>query len=289
LNYQFGLTQSPGLAIAQGYVSSPTTTKGQNISARSGLKLSRDLRFTFSHAYRTQENVGSSSTGSNEQTMFWLSSKGAGVKAYPFVDVTADMSGLERIPFLSKVTRSVSLSSGLSNRMQENWQDNSSNVTTRNYTQQWNPLLGVNVSWKAELESNIRYSSSRTFADNVTSRSKGRQSDNQLTATVTYTFRTGFKLPLLFMRPVHLQNQTSFSLNGDYRKQRNESTETGSDAYVVRGATSSWSLQPRVTYTFSNTVQGQAFVQVQQTKNDVTQSKSRLFEFGIQVTISIRG
>lgn len=289
LNYQFGFTQSPGLPIAAGYVSSPTTTKGQNITGRSGLKLTRDLRFTFSHAYRIQENIGSSSTGSNEQTMFWLSSKGAGVKAYPFVDVTADLSGLERISFLSKVTRSVALSSGLSNRMQENWQNNSSNVTTRNYTQQWNPLLGMNVSWKAELESNIRYSSSQTFADNLTSRSKGRQSDNQLTATVTYTFRTGFKLPLFFMRPIHLQNQTSFSLNGDYRKQRNESTETGSDAYVVRGATSSWSLQPRVTYTFSNTVQGQAYVQVQQTKNDVTQSKSRLFEFGIQVTISIRG
>jgi len=289
LNYQLGFTQTPGLLTAEGYVSSPTTTKSQNIAGRSGLKVGRDLRFTFSHAYRIQENIGSSSTGSNEQTMFWLSGKGADVKAYPFVDVTADLSGLERISFLSKVARTVALSSGLSNRMQENWQNNSSNVTTRNYTQQWNPLIGVNISWRGDLESNIRYSSSRTFADNVTSRSKGRQSDNQLTATVTYTFRTGFKLPLLFMRPIHLQNQTSFSLNGDYRKQRNESTETGSDAYVVRGATSSWSLQPRVTYTFSNTVQGQAYVQIQQTKNDVTQSKSRLFEFGIQVSISIRG
>lgn len=291
LAYQFGLTQNHGLNMAEGFEASPVSRRGQEVTARTGIKPSRDLRFTFSHAYSQSKDVSTStSTGSHSQTTFWLMSKGSGLKTtIPFVDVSADLSGLERIKFLSKLAKTASISSALSNRMQENWQTNESNVTAKNFTQQWNPLLGVNISWKSDIETSIRYTSSTTFGDNIGSRNKTRQSDNGITATVTYTLKTGFKLPLFFMKPIHVQNSTSFSLNGDYRKQKNESTETGSDVYVTRGETTSWSLQPRATYTFSNTVQGEAYVQMQETKDEITSRKSKLFEFGIRVNISIRG
>ncbi len=42
-------------------------------------------------------------------------------------------------------------------------------------------------------------------------------------------------------------------------------------------------------YTFSSTVQGGAQVQYQQTKDKITDRGSRLFEFGINVSIAIRG
>jgi len=289
LNYQLGFSQRHGLRTDLNSTETvPTRRNNQDITARSGLKLSRDIRTTFNYAYRVSENLASSSTGNFEQTMFWMGGKSSKLTSFPFVDLTMDWSGLERIKFISNVTKTVGLSSGLSNRMRRNWSGSTGNVTSREYTQQWNPLIGVNVAWKGDIDSQMRFNTSHTYSEDNLNR-KNQQSDQQISGTVTYTFRYGFKLPLLFMRSIHLQNQTSFSLTGDYRKQKHEATEPGSTRYAVQTATSSWSLSPRMTYTFSNTVTGQAYVQLQQTKNDVSQSKSRLFEFGIQVNISIRG
>jgi hypothetical protein len=125
----------------------------------------------------------------------------------------------------------------------------------------------------------------------VSTNTKNRTNEQTITATVSYTIRTGFRLPLLWLSALKLQNQTTFSLNGDYRSTKAEhTTEAGSDVYAPdSGSQTAWSVQPRMTYSFSNTVQGQGYVQIQQTKQTVTGSKTRTFEFGIQVNIAIRG
>ncbi|MBK6767355.1 MAG: hypothetical protein IPG71_13980 [bacterium] len=50
-----------------------------------------------------------------------------------------------------------------------------------------------------------------------------------------------------------------------------------------------WSVSPRLNYSFSNTVNGGAQLQYQQTKDKVSDRGSKLFEFGINVQIAIRG
>jgi len=290
LDYQFGFTQSPRLKIAEGYLSTPTRRNNNDVSARSGIRITSDLRAAFNWAYRTSENITSVSTGTVEQNQLWLGGKGSDPATYPMPEVTVDWGGLEKIGFVGRVAQSMSLQSGLVNKVRANWTGNSSNVQSRDYTRQWNPLAGANITWKGNIETQLRYNSSVTFTADVRQGTKSRQTDDQITAQVSYSIRTGFKLPLLFMRSLNLQNQTTISLNGDYRSQRQERNERAfSDQYAVQAQTSSWSLSPRLTYSFSNTVQGQAYVQLQQTKNDVTDSKSRLFEFGIQVNIAIRG
>jgi hypothetical protein len=299
LNYQFGFTQNPGIGLdttgGASYTTAPIKRTGTDITARSGLRITRDIKATFNHAYRTSENIqvgasASSSTGQTEQTTFWLGKSAGDLKAYPFVDVSLDWGGLERYAYIEKVAQTVSLTSGLANKERSNWTGSSSNVQTKEYTRQWNPLLGVNFSWKGGIDSQIRYNTSQTFTNGVALGNRSRASDGQLTGTVSYSLKTGFRVPLLFMRAINLQNQTTFSLSLDYRTSKQEAThEANSDAYSTTAATSSWSVSPRITYTFSNTVQGQAYVQIQQTTNDVTNSKSRLFEFGVQVNIAIRG
>jgi cell surface protein SprA len=293
--YQLGFTMDPGLGIASdttsgGYTTQPQRRKGQDITARSGVRILQNVKATFNHTYRTAENISTTSTGNKEQTMFWLGKKAADLKAYPFVDVSLDWSGLEKMKFLDKVASSVTVTSGLANKVKENWTGSSANTQSREYTRQWNPLLGVNFSWKGNIESQLRYMSSRTFVNGVALGNKNRNTEQTAQATVSYSIRTGLKIPLLFMRAIRLQNQTTFSLNFDYTTSKQEQTDQpDSETYAVRAAQSSWSVQPRMTYSFSSAVQGEAHLKLQQTKNDVTDSKSRLFEFGIQVNIAIRG
>jgi hypothetical protein len=290
--YQLGLTTDPAIPTVPGYTTVPALRNGEDITARSGLRLSQNIRTTFNYSHRTAENISTSRTGSVDQSMFWLGGKGKPT-AFPFVDVSADWSGLEKIGFLSKATKTVSLSTALANKVTENWASNASNITTRAYTRSWNPLLGVSVTWKGDIESQIRYTSTSTYTDNVSVGGKSRNSESRIGITGGYTIHTGFRLPLFFMRAIRLQNQTTFSVTVDYSKQKTESTQQSggqrTELWAPTMASTSWSIQPRMTYSFSQTVTGQASMTLNQTKNDITQNKTRTFEFGIQVNIAIRG
>jgi cell surface protein SprA len=221
--------------------------------------------------------------------MFWIQSK-SGVKPFPFADVSLDWSGLEKFKWVGKVAKTASLSSGISTKVREGWTDRPSNRTERSYTQSWNPLLGANVSWLGNIDSQIHYNTSSTYTEAFNQGgSKQRQSEKRLTAQVSYTIHTGFRVPLFVMRSIHLTNQTTFSLTADYGTQKQENALSGTNQFSVQGATSSWSLQPRMSYSFSNTVNGQGYLTISQTRDDLKQSKSRTFEFGIQVNIAIRG
>ncbi len=306
--YQLGFEQEPGLPKDSGYTSSPQKRNDQTITARSGIRLTSNIRTTINYSNRESENIAegnlSQSTGNREETTFWLgrkitfekdsagnptNSKTEGV-ALPFVDVSVDWSGFEKIGFIGKYMESASLASGYAGKVRENWAGSASSVEARDYTRTWNPLLGINLSWKVGLESQIRYNSSTTYQDGIRLKNRSRSSDQQITATVSYTIRTGFRLPVLWLSSIRLQNQTTLSLNGDYRTQKQERTlQANSDQFSTGAQTTSWSIQPRMTYSFSNTVQGQGYLQFQSTKDEVRDSGSRLFEFGIQVNIAIRG
>jgi cell surface protein SprA len=286
--YQFGLSQNPGVPVAESYGGIPSRRSDANITARSGMRVTQDVRLAFNYGHRASETITQYRQGSVDQSMLWFGT-GKKTSAYPFVDVSADWSGLEKFKFLSGFTKTVSLSSAISNKVQENWANSRDSVQSRAYTRQWNPLLRVNISWKGDIDSQIGYNSTSSYTNTIAQGTRSRSTDNRLTASVSYTIHTGFKLPLLFMRSIHLQNQTTLSMNVDYGKQKQEVTQGGNDIYAPTAATSSWSIQPRMTYSFSNTVQGQGYVQFQQTQNDISKSKSRVFEFGIQVNIAIRG
>jgi hypothetical protein len=292
--YQLAFTQNPKLNLARNpedsaaYISTPTRSSSLDITSRSGLRITNNIKTTFNHAYRVSESITTTPTGNTEQTMFWLGKKSSDLTSFPMVDVALDISGLEKISFLEKVAQSVAITSALTNKVKDSWSGNKSNKTSTDYTQQFNPLVGVNFSWKGNIDSQIHFNSSRSFSI-ANSGNKQRGSEQSATVTVSYSIRTGIKIPLIFMRPIRLDNQTTFSLNMDYTSSKQEHSDGGEEIYALSSAQSSWSISPRMSYTFSNTVTGQTYVKIQQTKNDVTNSKSRLFEFGVQVNISIRG
>ncbi|MBU0509716.1 cell surface protein SprA [bacterium] len=288
LPYQLGLSMDPGIAVDTSVISTPAERRNEDFTARSGIRITKDIRSGFNYMHRTSQNISQLATGSVEQSVLWVG-KDSDLQVFPFADITMDWSGLERIGFLSRVARSVSLTSSVSQKQRENWSGRSSNVTAREYTRQWGPLLGINFSWKGDIDSQIRYNTSKNFSEGVQQGNRSRSTDSQITGQVSYSIRTGLRLPLPFMSDLRLQNQTTFSLQADYRKQKQESADRPTSPYGLRAATSSWSLQPRITYSFSSSVQGQAYVQLQQNKDEIRESKNRLFEFGVNVNISIRG
>ncbi len=296
LAYRLGLDDDPGSAATRvvsttgGTINSTETrNQTQDFTARSGIRVSRDIRTTYAWNRRITESKTTTSTKSTDQTYFWLADDNGIATEIPFTDVSVDWSGFERLPFLTKVARTVSLTSGLSSRYKEDWSGNPMTITNRNYSRQWNPLVGVNVSWLNSIDSQLRINSSSTFAEAAVTGNKSRGSTNGANATVSYTMRTGFRLPILWFGAMRLENSTTFSLNVDYSMTSAEKKDRGFTGWSPQRDEVSWSVQPRMNYTFSSTVQGGAQIQYQQTKDKITDRGSRLFEFGINVSIQIRG
>ena len=119
--------------------------------------------------------------------------------------------------------------------------------------------------------------------------SKTRSNDQQIALSVGYTLRTGFRIPLPFLRKMRLTNQTNISLAFDYRSAKTETDAYGSGEFAVRSETSSWNLTPRLNYMFSNTVKGQIYMQMSANNDKIPPRKSNSFEFGVQVNVAIRG
>ncbi len=287
--YQFGLTQTPNVDTVGGYTQVPALSKNEDFDLRSGFRIGSDIRVGLSHALRITSSISNASTGSRESTVFFMSSKGGDITAIPFFDWTFDWSGLSSFILFRKVTESVSLNNALSNRVRESWQGSASQITGKSYTQQWNPLIGLNILWKYGVDSQIRYSSSSSFEDQVQTSTKRRSSEQQISLTVGYSIRTGFRIPIPFLNRFRLTNQTNISLAFDNRSSKSEYTPTSSGEFTVQSESSSWNLTPRLTYTFSNTVNGQIYMQMSTNDDKIPPRKSRSFEFGVQVNIAIRG
>lgn len=288
LPYRLGFTTAANATESTLLTSVQTLSETRDYTARSGLRVSRDIRTTASWSLRESDNQANLNTGSTEQTYFWLPNALGAEAAFPFADLVVDWSGLERVGFMSKATRAVSLTSGLSSKIKDDWQNNSNNIITSTYNRQWSPLIGVNVTWLNDMDTQVRINAANSLTKNVNQGTTQRTSSRGANATVSYTLRTGFRLPILWFGAMRMQNQTTLSLNVDYQTNKQERSNSG-ESYSIQREDVQWSVQPRLNYSFSNTVSGGAQLQYQQTKDKVTNRGSRLFEFGINVQIAIRG
>ncbi|MBU0692177.1 cell surface protein SprA [bacterium] len=292
--YQFGLTQDPGIPRVENTTNIPSLTTTDSYSGRSGIRFTRNISTTLNYNWRQTDTEQTNLRRSTEQTMFWLGND-SNPPTYPFLDYNLTWSGLEKIAFLGRATESISLSNALSSSMKEEKTSvDTSDVRvfrlqSRDYVRNWNPLLGIDITWKGGIGSSIKFDRQESFKDALATNQRTKTLKSGILVTVSYVMNTGFRLPLLWMSAIRLQNRTTFSMNFDYRKSLTAGTQTSVDTYVDREKTTSWSLQPRVDYSFSETVTGGAQVMMQQNKNEITHQTNRLFEFGIQVRIAIRG
>lgn len=297
LSYRLGFTTEPGRRALQspadssGFTLTGQTTKTEtnDYSARSGIRFSRDIRSTFVWSYRETATEGATSRGDYDQTFFWMADDNGLTTDLPFADVTVDWSGLERFPFISRAARTMSVTSGMSSRFKETWNNNRSNIAQRDYTRQFSPLIGVNISWLNAIDSQIRINSGSTYSEAVATNNKSRTSTRDANATLSYTMRTGFRLPILWFGAMRLENSTTFGVTVAYSTSKREETQTGLNSWSQRADEISWSVEPNMNYNFSSTVNGGARIKYSQAKNKMTDKGSRLFEFGINVQIAIRG
>jgi hypothetical protein len=290
--YQLGFARSPGVPTISGYTSVPTDSRSDDYRTSSVLNVSRDIRLNVDYHYQKTTNFGSTSTGSTERTQFFTLNRSQ-MKIHDFfvLNWSLNWSGLERTPIFRGLAQTVSLDNTFSGHRSDFWTGTPNDVNRVEYSRAFNPLAGLTINWKGGVNSSVRYTLTQNLTDQLVSGvGKTYATQTGLTAQVTYTRQTGFRIPLPFwpFKNRRFSNQTNFSLAFNMTGNRSEGSYGETGQLVENTRQSSWSIAPRIDYTFSNTVTGGVHLETGVNKDKV-QGKTTFTEFGVSVNISIRG
>ncbi len=295
-DFQFGLNKDPGVgleeAITGGDGASGTNfnrgSKGNNIttSVSSGVRFGRNLSFRLKYDNSSSLNSnGKTTTGQRSES--WLT---LGKMDMMFPGWTATMSGLEKLPLVSKYFQRVSLDHNFAGRSNQTFEvvNKKENMTKEDKDANFRPLIGITMSMKNGISMTVRYNTSEKILYNRSiSNSVKRTLNSDISVTANYSKRSDFRIPLPFLRNKRLKNNVDISLTFTSGGNRQEDS-INDKPFVVKSETSKWLLKPDINYSFSDRVRGGMFFEVGKTHNKMLGDTSYK-EFGINVNIAIRG
>jgi len=287
--YQFGLAKNPEVGQIS-TISTGSESYTDNYQARSGINITKNLKTSFDYSFKNTENYGNTTNGNYSQSEFFLVKKNGAVTALPFVNLNTTLTGLEKTPLFEKYAQSVSLESNYTGKTATDWTTSKSNIIKNTYDRNFSPLLGVNISWKGGISSNIKYKKTFTLTDNVVSDQKTRNYSTTYELTGSYNRKTGFKIPIPVwpFKNKRFENNTTFSMVFTLTTRKKDEMTGDTGTFNERERNMQWSFSPKVDYQFSSTVTGGIHYEMGAT-NDKYSGKSSYNEFGFNVKITIRG
>ncbi len=294
LLYQLGFNSHDLSRIdsSQGISGFSARSRSDDYKVKSGLDFSKNFKISLNYNYRWSRSESNSVNGTlAESQLYFFRTRGdsIGVFQIPIPEWSITWSGWEKFPAFQKIAETVSLENTFTGTRTTTWQDRQDNVTKHDYTRNFNPLLGINMTFKKGVTSSIRYNWTETgTVTQIPSPAKSRNRQSNLQLSVGYTMKTGFKIPIPVwpFKNKRFKNNTTFALA--LNMSANHSDTEASGKFTETTFTKTWSVKPSLDYTFSNTVTGGMHFEYGVNKNK-TAGDSNFQEFGIRVNITIRG
>lgn len=292
--YQFGLTKSPGVKQIEGYQGTMTSSESytNDYGVRSGIRFTQNLRTTFDYSQRNSESYqGTTAGGEQTQSQFYLADDKGKVKNFPFINLNARLTGLEKVAFFRNIAQTVSVESNFSGKQTSKWSNEKSNITEERYERNLSPLFGLNISWNGGISSNFQLKKTQRLTDNIQLNNKKQRTDNTtISLTANYSRKSGFRIPIPVwpFKNKRFKNNTNFSLTFSSSIQEDQVLQGEDSKFSTTNKVTQWSVTPRIDYTFSNTVRGGLHYETGVTNRSDT-GKSSFHEFGFNVSIEIRG
>jgi len=312
--YQFGFSQDPfagpqtpvdntGKPLYAGALRN--LSKGSSYDISTGFDVTRNINIGLKFSYDEQETETTTKTGNSSISWFQFGDAGGG--GFPFPEWTLTLNGLEKFSLFKKFASSVSASTNFTGKKSTVWKDSSAGVTGEDFSISFRPLLKLNVNWKNGMVSSFQYNKTSGYKPlynpnglpigvlltdelyrELAFQSASFTKSTDISVTHTYSKRSGFRIPLPFLKNKELKNSVDLSVNFTYNDTE-QSSQYGRDGdQVPNNVTSRWEFSPRMTYSFSTRVRGGSHFTYGKTKSKLS-GNTTIIEFGIDVNISIRG
>jgi hypothetical protein len=221
----------------------------------------------------------------------------SGIASFPFPNWNLTVSGLEKLPLFSEFASTVSLENSFTSEYSEasfNDVSNQEVIQRQSVTQSFNPLIGLNVTFKqfmgGNLTANLRINSS---VSNILTPSSNLVQENKTSdwSLTTNYAKSGFDIPLFGLS---LKNDITFSLT--ISKNVNQPVDyrfapiTGKEKLDGAGSTVT-SFNPSVSYSLSSKVQLMVFYKYSKsepTAGNATTQPRTTNEGGLNVRVTIQ-
>lgn len=301
LAYQFGFADEPGPSFASNYTGAlRNVSKGATYDVSTGFDVTRSINIGLKFSYDTQETETTTRTGNSSLSWFQLGD--ADGSGFAFPEWTLTINGLEKFALFKKIASTASMSTNFSGKKSTVWKDSTAGITGEDFSISFRPLLRLNVNWKNGMVSSFQYNKTTgykplynpnsTLADEFgfvdTFQSAQFTKTTDISVTHTYSKRSGFRVPLPFLKNKELKNSVDLSVNFTYNNTE-QSSQYGRDTdKTANNATKRWEFSPRMTYSFSTRVRGGSHFTIGNTQSKLS-GNTKIVEFGIDVNISIRG
>lgn len=210
----------------------------------------------------------------------------------------------------SRVASTVSASTNFSGEKSYSWRDTPerAGITDEKFSFSFQPLVRLNISWKNGMTSSIAYNINNGYAPqyniskapplpgedlvNYYFQSASFSQGSDISVTHSYSKRSGFRLPLPFLKNKELKNSVDLNVTFNYKTSETNSqladASGGKSEKILNSKTKLWSFRPEMRYSFSNRVQGGAHLDIGKNE-DNRNGKVSFTEFGININIAIRG
>jgi len=168
-------------------------------------------------------------------------------------------SGLEKIKFLRKIAKRISLNHSYTSSYFEGWKitpDGTQEVQSQKINYGFTPLIGLNLTfdsfWGGDLTGSIKFNSKTAYDLGISTRKITETFSRDINISLSFS-KSGFELPLFGLS---LKNDIEFSFS--YTNGKNSSVIYEMDNFkpqgIPRNGTTRISLEPRLKYVMSSKV-----------------------------------
>ncbi len=300
--YQLGFSQTPQVQDSTLDVNliGQVQSKSFSMNNSTSLNLSKDIKASLSHNRNESESIsdyGQNRSGSKTTTYFVFGddpvSDFQGLTDWrAFIpDWNVQVSGVEKWLFFEKIAQSITLSHAHAGKYSEKLSlklDGSYSPTSQTFSNNWQPLIGMNIRTKWGVSGNMRMTSTTNYAFSSSAGATKNLSES-FTMSMSYSKTSGFKIPIPVwpFKGKTFKNEINFNLTFDSSTNKTFQRQFGQDKFEEKQKNKSWKLRPSATYRFSSRVQGSLFYEMGSTENKISGTYS-YNEFGITVNIAIR-
>ncbi|MCP4580021.1 MAG: cell surface protein SprA [candidate division Zixibacteria bacterium] len=253
-----GLYARPGWVYTLGFADQTSIRRKAQEGFAAQDQITRTFDYSFTSGVTPVRNLDINSSYKNRVSVSRGTNTPTKSKSVEFPRVDANLSGLEKLPLFKILMKTASLQSVYTQKIDENENPDTRELTSRATRKNLSPLLGLNLSFNRGIKATIRYDYNASKTEQLRETGSNNRIDHSLDRNIkvgiSYSFTAphGLKIPILGKLKFNSQLTSSLDVAKKFRKSwfimAGEETD---DANSVET-----SVDIKLTYRFSAKVTG---------------------------------
>ena len=292
--YRFGLSSNPhGESIdynnEDGLVNSFAHQYKNDFKISTNVSLTKKIQASIDYRANSSLSIQSTSdpTKNISNTFFPLGIRGD--EGFPIFNWTINWAGIEKLLFLDNLFRSISFQHTFNGDYNASYKN--SELQTWGYSRNFSPLFGVTAKTNNKNPYTLRFNYIRTAYITNSGTSTEQKHTNQLNGRIDFNRTGGLRIPIFFFRDFNIQNDINFGVDIIYDESETLMTSIiiqDEEDFNQQDLSKTWSVKPRISYSFTTYVTGDVYFNYIYTENKTTGSTEER-DLGFNIRIKIKG